>query len=219
MIKSKTMRAFIFDMDGVIFDTELLWKLAFEKANKRFNVTLNEEYRISICGKNEMVIRNELKSILPSLDVEAYRNYTIQSVNNDISDGKYSIKKGFFSLINNIKMYGMKVAFATSSHEARAVKLFERKGVSISDFFDVTVFGDEVGSKSKPDPYIFQLAAQKLNLAPQECCVVEDSINGVKAAISGGFRCIMVEDLIPPDNFCFSNADKIVKELYEIDIN
>ena len=218
-IKSNTIRAFIFDMDGVIFDTELLWKLAIEKANKHFNVALNEEYRISMCGKNEMAIRNELKSILPSLDVDAYRNYIIENVNNDISDDKHNIKKGFFPLIKNIKMHGMKAALATSSNKVCATKLFEKKGVLISDFFDVTVFGNEIGSKSKPDPYIFQLAAQRLNLTPQECCVIEDSINGIKAAISGGFHCIMVEDLIPPDNFCLSNADKIVKGLYEININ
>ena len=55
------MKSVIFDMDGVIFDTELVWKRALEEINKKYNLNLDDEYRKSICGKNELLIREELK--------------------------------------------------------------------------------------------------------------------------------------------------------------
>ena len=84
--------------------------------------------------------------------------------------------------------------------------MFQKKSLEISEMFDAMVFGDEVGNHLKPDPTIFLLTAEKLGVKPSECIVVEDSINGIKAAVNGGFLPVMVVDLIQPDNFCRENA-------------
>ena len=206
----------IFDMDGVIFDTERLWKIAFEIANQKFGLDLTEEYRISTCGKNEKVIREELIQMYPDLDVAGYRTMMLNEVQTRIENGSFSIKPGFESLIGFLKENGFSIALATSSHKTRAEKLFELKDLRIDELFDATVFGDDVGTRSKPDPYIFQLAAQRISCSPESCYVIEDSINGIEAADKGGFKPIMCVDMIPPDDYCKSHTVAIVNELSEI---
>ena len=75
------MNAVIFDMDGVIFNTENLWRDGFIIANKKYNLNLDENYRKTICGKSEQQIRNELKEIYNNLNVDEYRDYIINYVN------------------------------------------------------------------------------------------------------------------------------------------
>ncbi|MBR3675375.1 MAG: HAD family phosphatase, partial [Bacilli bacterium] len=116
--------AVIFDMDGVIFDTESLWRKAFLAANKKFNVDITEKYRQGMCGKNEKLVREELRVHRPSLDVDAYRDFMLASVNHDISVGAFEVKPFFKETISYLKEKGIKIALATSSHKVRAENLF-----------------------------------------------------------------------------------------------
>ena len=209
------MNAVIFDMDGVIFNTEDLWKAGFIQANKEYNLDLDENYRMTICGKSEQQIREELKLIYNNLDVDLYRNSIINYVETEINNKNYKIKKGFIELINYLKNNNYKIALATSSTQKRANYLFNNKGLDIN-MFDVMVFSEDVGKKSKPDPYIFNIASKRLEISPNNCYVIEDSINGILAAINGGFKPIMAIDLIPPNDFCINNCIKIVKKLDEL---
>ena len=207
---------FIFDMDGVIFDTERLWKDAFERANKKFSLPLSEEYRQSICGKTEIAIREELRQLFPDVDADEYREYTLNYVCKCIDNGDFEIKEGFIETIGFLKERGFKTALATSSHKERAFKLFSLKGLEISRFFDAMVFSEDIGSRSKPDPYIFLSAAKAIDIPPEHCFVVEDSINGVEAAHRGGFMPIMAVDLIKPDSYCLEHTYAIINGLSEL---
>lgn len=209
------MKAVIFDMDGVIFDTELVWQLAFINANKKFNLTLTEKDRMDFCGKNEIRIREELKKKFPNCDIDGYRDSTLSFVNDKIDRGDFAIKPYFLDFIRFLKNNDYKVILATSSNKSRAEKLFKVKNLNLYSIFDAWIFGEDVGIKSKPDPYIFLIAAEKLSLKSCDCYVVEDSINGIHAAIEGGFHAIMMEDLIPPDDYCKKNAE-IFKNFNEI---
>ena len=211
------MNAVIFDMDGVIFNTENLWRDGFIIANKKYNLNLDENYRKTICGKSEQQIRNELKEIYNNLNVDEYRDYIINYVNEGTKNLNYEIKEGFIDLINNLKNKNYKLALATSSTKKRAEYLFKNKNIDIN-IFDVKIFSEDVGIKSKPDPYIFNLAAERLNEDPSNCYVIEDSINGIVAAKGGNFKSIMAIDLIEPDNYCINNCYMIVKSLKEINI-
>ena len=206
----------IFDMDGVIFDTERLWKDAFEKANIKYGLDLDEQYRQSTCGKSEIMIREELRNNYPLLAVDEYREFMLQDVKDSIASGNFEVKSHFAELITYLKTNHIVLALATSSHKERAEKLFALKGLSITDIFDAAVFSEDVGSRSKPDPYIFLKAAEQIGIAPKNFCVLEDSINGIEAASKGGFVPIMVVDLIEPDDYCKSNTKAIVKDLIEI---
>ena len=202
----------IFDMDGVIFDSESIWKKHFIIANKKFDINLTEQYRMSICGKTEPVIRKELKQLLPGYDVDAYREYIVKGVNDAIFSGDFDVKPGFDTLVNFLRENNFKIALATSSSRQRAKRMFEQKGYNITELFDAFVFGDEPGVKSKPDPFLFTTCASRLNEPCQHCIVVEDSINGIIAAVNGGFVPVMAEDLIPPDEYCIKNCKYIIHE-------
>ena len=206
----------IFDMDGVIFNTEEIWRDGYNIANKIFGIGLDENYRKTICGKSEEQIREELYSKYPDKDVDAYSEYVAKYVNLKIETGEYLIKPGFIELISFLKENGFKTTLATSSTKQRAEKMFLKKNLDIHDFFDSAVFAEEVGANSKPNPYIFHLAATKLGFQPENCYVIEDSINGVTAAVDGGFRPIMNVDLIEPNDYCKKHCLKIVKDLNEL---
>ena len=205
----------IFDMDGVIFDTEVLWKNAFERANEFFGLQLTEEYRQSTCGKNEVMIREELKNSYPFLAVDEYRESMLKDVKEHIDSGEFEIKSNFINLINFLKENNICIALATSSLRQRAEKLFLLKGLSIKEIFDAYIFGDDVGKRAKPDPYIFLTTAERMNCKPENCFVLEDSINGIEAAVRGGFKPIMVRDLIEPNEFCIKNSKAIINDLIE----
>ena len=210
------MKAFIFDMDGVIFNTESLWKDGFNKANKLFNISLTEEYRKSICGKSEELIRAELKAMYPSMNVEEYREYTVKYVNEEVMKGNFKMKDGFLALIKELKQKGYKIALATSSTKARAYMLFEKKGLNLDDYFDSKIFAENVGKKSKPDPYMFLLSAKNINVDPSDAYIIEDSLNGIEAAYNGGFKPVMVIDLIEPNDFAKKNCYNIYNNLDEL---
>ena len=210
------INAVIFDMDGVIFDTESVWRDGFYLANKKFGVSLAEDYRNSICGRTEPSIRSELRELMPTLDTDAYRDCIVNYVRNEMKCGRFKVKPEFDTLISYLKKDSFKIALATSNTKERAMSMFDCKGYNAEELFDAMVFGDETGHKSKPDPYIFYKAAEKLALPPDECVVVEDSINGIKAAVDGGFVPVMAVDLIEPDEYCTKNTKKIVQSLGEV---
>lgn len=208
----KKVTAVIFDMDGVIFDTESLWKKAFLAANKKFEVDISEEYRQGMCGKNEKLVRDELRIHRPDLDVDAYRDFMLESVNRDIRMGEFEIKPFFKEAIEFLKSKGVKIALATSSHKARAEMLFKLKEMEIAGIFDAAIYAEDALGKSKPDPFMFLEAAKKLGKEPADSIVVEDSINGIEAAVRGGFIPVMAVDLIPPNEFAKEHA-QIISDL------
>lgn len=211
------MKAVIFDMDGVIFDTERLWRDGFRVANEKFGITLGEDYRMSICGKTEPVIREELKKLFPNADIDGYRDCNAEYIRLAAERGDFSVKSGFSHIVGVLKEKGYKTGLATSSKKSRAQMLFSLKGMDIDKIFDAAVYGEDAGTRSKPDPYIFLLAAEKLGEKPSDCFIAEDSLNGIRAAVNGGFRAIMVKDLIPPDDFCKENCTAITSDLFGIE--
>ena len=202
-------------MDGVIFDTEIIWKDALEHSNIKFNSNLYDRYRESIVGKSELLIRKELKERYPNLDIDSYRKYILDYVNSEIDKGHYNIKYYFLEIVKYLKDKNYKIALATSSTKERAMKLFKNKNIDIN-IFDSYVFSDDVGDRGKPDPYIFQCAAKKLLVEPFNAYVVEDSINGLTAAVSGGFNPIMVIDLVKPNDYIKENVKYIFNSLEDI---
>ena len=212
----RKIKAIIFDMDGVIFDSESVWKTVFTEANERFGLQLDESYRQSTCGKSEKAIREELIQHIPTLNVDEYRDYILKGVASRIASGMFAVKQGFLELISFARRYHYRVALATSSQRQRAENMFLCKGMDEKKIFDVCIYGEDVGIKGKPNPYIFELAAQRMGVRSDECVVLEDSINGIKAAADGGFIPIMTVDLIAPDEYCLGKCKAIVNNLSSV---
>ena len=197
---SKTPAPFsgvIFDMDGVIFDSEREVLSAWQAVAAKHQIPNIEEVIVACLGTNFQATRKTFDdyygSDFPFDQYEDemreifYRRY-------DENHG-LPLKKGVKGLLSDLKSRDVPVALATSTREE--VVRRELKDADIIDFFDALICGDMV-KRSKPAPDIFLKAAEAISIAPTDGFVIEDSYNGIRAAHAAALRPIMVPDLKAP---------------------
>lgn len=204
----------IFDMDGLILDTERLSFEAWQKILKRYERVMTVENYNTLIGINYKSLMNKLVEIygqeLPLADIYAEKNEDMLKF---IKDNGVPVKPGIYELLDFLIEKNYKFALATSTPRERAVKLLEI--ARIKDKFGAMVFGDEVAN-SKPHPEIFLKAAEKLGAAPEKCIVLEDSPAGIEAAYRAGMRGINIPDLKMPDENIKKFAFKIMGSLHDV---
>lgn len=189
------IKAMIFDMDGVLFDTERILKDCWIRTAQEMHFSIGEEELRQMRGASASFCDTLFqKWYRGKVDYRKARARRSQYLEEYIALHSIPEKKGLKELLTYLKQQGIPFAIATSTERKRAEKYWEMAG--ITPLITASVCGDEV-TNSKPDPEIFLTAAQKLCTPIQDCMVVEDSINGLKAArTSGAFSC-MVPDLTP----------------------
>jgi beta-phosphoglucomutase len=189
---SVLISACIFDLDGVIVDTARYHYLAWSRLAKELNIPFNEQDNEQLKG----VSRMKSLDILLSLDgrkagaEEKERMATLKNkwfVEYISGMDRSEIFPGVDSLLKELKSNGIRVALASSSKNAPQVVQI----LGITKAFEVTIDGTMV-KHAKPDPEIFLLAAQELNVSPANCVVIEDAAAGVDAAHAAGMKCIGV---------------------------
>ena len=179
----------IFDMDGVIVDTEPVHRYAYFKQFAELNIDVTEEMYASCTGLSTRNTCQKLKEIFTiELEVEdlIQRKRTIF---NDAFDSKADLEllDGVEVLIKNLHQGGIQLILASSASKVTISRVFNR--FKLHDYFTHLVSGEDF-PKSKPHPAIFEHAAS-LSIAPMEnCLIIEDSTNGVKAAKAAGIYCI-----------------------------
>lgn len=188
----------IFDMDGLMFDTETVSRDAWILAGKKLNIAMDDKIFMQILGTNSTFIKNLFKDTFGEdsayEELMEQRNILAEEL---IDTNGLKIKNGLKTLIKYLQDNNIKRAVATSTSRDRALKLLNLAGVA--NDFDYIICGDEV-THSKPDPQIFLKVAEKLNISPENCLVLEDSRFGVYAAKNAGMLPIMVPDLLEPDD-------------------
>ena len=205
--------AVIFDMDGVLVDSEPYQFSAFQQLFHEYGVELTKESfngigrtakeNIELLMKKWRV-KGDLQQLFEKRE-EIYR----QLIKDNIKP-----MKGAVSLINRLGE-GHRLAVASSS--ARKNIDFILSSLKIKGKFDAIVGGDEV-KKGKPAPDIFVKAAEKLNVEPSSCVVIEDAERGVMAAKAAGMACIAVPNQYTEDQD-FSMADKVIRSLAEFSLD
>ncbi|MFY9176767.1 MAG: HAD family hydrolase [Caldicoprobacterales bacterium] len=200
----------MFDMDGVIIDSEPLHFESDKMVMREFGVELTDEELNRYVGVANPQMWIELKDKY-SIDLSVDELIEMQHMNKLklLEDNQLETIRGIDELITDLQRKGIAVALASSSN-MEFIQLVLKK-LGITECFQVIVSGDDV-EKGKPEPDIFLKAAELLKVRPQDCIVLEDSAHGVNAAKRAGMKCI---GFINPNsgNQDLSKADKIVSTL------
>ncbi len=193
------IRYAIFDMDGLMFDSEYLYRKAFVEAYlPGRNIEYTEEKYNQLLGKNTAATR-ELFPVLfgEEQDYDEYKDITIGWVHDYVAEHGMPVKKGLPELLSWLRARGVTTAMATSTDREVALFDLEHSGLP-EDSFDFVICGDMV-EHGKPDPEIFRKAAEGLGCTdPSQAVVFEDSLAGMQAGEAGGFPVIVVPDLVDP---------------------
>ena len=207
-------KAVIFDMDGVIFDTERVYLEIWQSVFEKYGYKMTKELYITVMGTGRKnVIKTFLENFGDDLPIEKMYEEKDNQLFYIIENQGIPLKEGVKELFSMLKEKNYKIALATSAKRERVEKQIKDKWLKES--FDAIVCGDDV-EKGKPSPDIFLKDAKKIDVEPENCFVVEDSPAGIKAAFSGGMKGIHVEDLKAADEDILKYCEKNFKNLQEI---
>ncbi|MBR4027387.1 MAG: HAD family phosphatase [Lachnospiraceae bacterium] len=191
-IDTTTIRGILFDMDGLVLDTEKLYTRFWQEAAQYFGYPMTKEQALGMRSLNRNAGIAQLESYFgKGIDYEAIRNKRIELMNVFVEKEGVTLKSGIHKLLLYLKEKGIKTAIATSSPLERTKTYLS--SVGLEHAFDELVSGYMV-KQGKPEPYIYLYAAQKLGLKPEECMVLEDSPTGILAAYRANCIPVMIPD-------------------------
>lgn len=189
------IRGILFDMDGLMFDTEAVALRGWEKAGKELGIRIAEETVSSLRGLGNKERRERFSELTGRPDLfDAAQKIRIEYSDSWIRENGVPVKPGLKELLEYLKSEGIPAALATSTEREKAEWFLRLAGVE--QYFQAAVCGAEAGP-SKPAPDVFLKAAAKLHLPASECMVLEDSENGLRAAKAAGCIAVVVPDLSP----------------------
>jgi HAD superfamily hydrolase (TIGR01509 family) len=186
------IKAVIFDMDGVIVDTEPLsfktHTIMLEGSGKAYT----EEFHTSMMGNSLNAVYKKIKEEFTYKEDESEFVKKRTAIFEELVETELKVIEGLIPLLENIKESGLKCAVATGNCRSIAEKIF--KQLNILECFDFIICNEET-KHSKPDPWVYKFVAEKLGVSPQECIVLEDSNNGILSALNAGCKVIAVNSL------------------------
>ena len=208
-------RGAIFDMDGLMFDTERIWQEGWQKAALKRGVSLPEDFPSIISGTSGERTLSIIRKYYRTEDAASVRLEVRQYTKTRLAEG-IPMKQGLRELLEYLKQNGVKMAVASSSQ----LDIIEHnlEETSVRSYFDAVVSGSGM-AYGKPEPDIFIKAANALHLAPVDCWVLEDSINGIKAAHRTEAAAVMVPDLMKPTEeilayaHVYSTLDAVIPDM------
>lgn len=210
---NKIIKGAVFDMDGLMIDTEKLYLKYWKQAAADFGYAMEDKHVFAIRSLARKFSVPMLKGFFgedfPTEEVRARRTELISA---HIAEHGIDLKKGLLDLIKYLKKRDIRIAVATATPRERTMTYLNK--INILDRIDAVVCGDMV-TTGKPDPEIYLTAAKALDLQPCQCTAFEDSPNGIKAAYSAGCHAIMIPDLTPPDDEILPMLSGVYKSLDE----
>lgn len=203
------IRGAIFDMDGLLFDTERLFQISWAQTARDMGFAPDPNFPRAICGTSGLRAREIVRARYPGADADAFIESGVRGVDR-LMEESIPIKPGVFEMLDFLKGYRLPIAVASSNTRENIAKYLDRS--HLAPYFDAIVSSDSV-AHGKPAPDVFLAAASALKQRPEDCFVFEDGINGVKAGIAAGCVTIMIPDLIPPTPECYKGCAGIFESL------
>ena len=199
------IEAVIFDMDGTLYDSEKIYGRGWMKAG------LSKEQYYQIIGRS----RTNIDAMLADwgYDVQTMRRIRTEAVEEELQSKGVDPKPGAKECLAWLQHNNIPAAIATSSAKDMAERYL--KMTQMESYFELVVSGNTM-ERGKPFPDIFLEAARQLGKKPENCLVVEDSYNGVRAGRNAGMYTVMIPDLIPADEEMEQLADDILESLHQL---
>jgi HAD superfamily hydrolase (TIGR01509 family) len=206
--------AVIFDMDGLMFDSEPIWTDAWKLSFDRRGIELQPGMVESFYGasRNRVLAEVSRRYNQDPNAIGAAEDHYVIAKQQLLNEGA-PMKKGLLELLAFLRSHRVPSAVATSSARPIANAMLLHAGVEHE--FDAIVTGDD-GLPSKPAPDIFLAAAKLLGTEPSRSVVLEDSENGIMATAAGGFVSVVVPDIVPPSDWVRSLSDYCCENLLEV---
>ena len=192
-----SIKAFIFDLDGVIVSTDeyhyQAWKQIADEEGIHFDREINNRLRgVSRMESLQILLERSQRtySDAEKLKLAEKKNTHYRQLLQNITPK--DILPGVMGILDGLKLWGIRMAIGSSSRNSPMIL----EQIGLADFFDATVDGNDI-SNSKPDPEVFLKAAERLDIPPSECIVIEDAPAGVEAAVAAGMKYIAVGAIFP----------------------
>jgi len=191
------IKGIIFDMDGLMFDTERLVIKAWDFAGKQMGYSITKDIVIKTLGLNtENTRRVFIEHLGNNFDFYVIRKIRVDYMTDYIDKNGIPIKTGLIELLDFLKSNHYKMTVATSTEKEKTEYYFKK--ANISYYFDDIVCGDMI-ERGKPEPDIYLKASKIIGVAPNECLALEDSPIGILSAYRAGMKPVMIPDLVMPN--------------------
>ena len=204
--------AVIFDMDGLMIDSERVSLACWSQAAEEFGLGLDATFFVRMVGLGD----RDSQALLREQHIEDSVIAAMAARCHDLYDERTQsglpLRPGILQLLELLKANAVPRAVATSTRQPRANRKLAATG--LLPYFDAVVAGGDV-ARPKPAPDIYLLAAQRLGQAPQRCLALEDSPAGTRAALAAGMTVIQVPDLVHPDEELRALGHRIVGSLLD----
>lgn len=208
------MKAVVFDMDGVLFDTEKLCLDSWSHVAKEQGFEGMEEVFEQCIGLNANDTKNLILNYYgQDFPYDSFRVKASEWFWEYIRKKGLPIKTGVKKILPYLQQEGYQIGLASSTRYESVVACLKR--ADIIDYFSVIVTGDMI-EHSKPQPDIYLLACKKLGVEPEEAYAIEDSPNGIRSASAAGMKAIMVPDMLLPDAEMKRLSHVICQDLNEV---
>ena len=209
----KQVQAVIFDMDGVIFDSERLVIECWQVIADKYEIPDIVEICMRVQGNNRVETAKRFREKYGNdFPYEIYKNEVTALFRERYGNGKLPLKPGVVEVLTELKRKRVPLALASSTR-MDIVKL-ELEEAHLLPYFDA-VLGGDMAPRSKPEPDIFLAAATALGVVPENCYVLEDSYNGIRAAHRAGMHPVMIPDMQQPTEEIRGLAEVILDNLME----
>ena len=211
------IKGVIFDMDGLIFDTETLVYQATQRAADELQITFGKADYLRYLGISDeeyvQVAHSDYDKDYGEATVTEFIRRSYAYTKEMFDAGLVATKPGVAELLHYLEAQGIQRILASSNNRPEIERLLAQ--ADLTQDFPVVVSAEDV-HRAKPDPAIFLAAADLLQLPPHELLVLEDSANGVKAAIAAEIPVIMVPDLLEPDTELAEKTLAVLPDLHQV---